>query len=214
MQGVVLGATGSAVSTGWKWAAVLIALGAVVLLFGGAAFVGSKKGLGKLFEGADGISSTSKFQWLIWLVAILFAYIALWVLRAKQGNWGAIQNVPKNVLIVLGLSTLTMATAKGITSAFMQSNRVSKSTPEQQADAAAALPGGILKDDGGVPELAKIQMIGFTAIAVGIFLATVIHQIVDSNVAHLSLPDIDTTLMVLMGISQGGYLAKKVTTTS
>ena len=189
-------------------------MGAVVLLFGGAAFLGSKKGFSKLFEGADGISSTSKFQWLIWLVAILFAYVALWVLRAKQGNWGAIQNVPKNVLIVLGLSTLTMATAKGITSAFLQSNRVSKSTPEQQADAAAALPGGILKDDGGVPELAKIQMIGFTAIAVGIFLATVIHQIVDSNVAHLSLPDIDTTLMVLMGISQGGYLAKKVTTTS
>ena len=102
VQGVVVGATGSAVSTGWKWAASLIAFGVVVLLFGGAAFLGSKKGFSKLFEGADGISSTSKFQWLIWLVAILFAYVAVWVLRAKQGNWGAIQNVPKNVLIVLG----------------------------------------------------------------------------------------------------------------
>ena len=30
--------------------------------------------------------------------------------------------------------------------------------------------GGIFQDDGGSPELAKIQMIGFTIIAIGIFL--------------------------------------------
>jgi hypothetical protein len=38
---------------------------------------------------------------------------------------------------------------------------------------------------------------------------TLIHQIV-TNPPVVSLPDIDASLMVLMGISQGGYLAKKV----
>jgi len=209
MMSGILGSTGGAVSMGWKWAAVGIAFGAVILLFGGAALLGREKGWNALFKGADGIPSTSKFQWLIWLVSILFAYIALWVLRAKQGDWGAIQNIPKNVLVVLGLSSVTMATAKGVTGAYARSNPTMKSTPERQATD-AALPGGLLKDDDGVPELAKIQMVGFTIIAVGIFLATVIHEIADGNAAHLSLPDIDATLLALMGISQGGYLAKKI----
>lgn len=54
-------------------------------------------------------------------------------------------------------------------------------------------------------------MTGFTFVAVGIFLATVIHQIV-ANPVVTSLPDIDSSLLVLMGISQGGYLGKKLVT--
>ena len=79
------------------------------------------------------------------------------------------------------------------------------------AQQSAASQGGILRDDTGTPELAKIQMTGFTFVAVGIFLATVIHQIV-ANPVVTSLPDIDSSLLVLMGISQGGYLGKKLVT--
>jgi hypothetical protein len=59
--------------------------------------------------------------------------------------------------------------------------------------------------------LAKIQMLAFTTVAIGIFLATVIHQIVTNDIAA-GLPDIDASLMVLMGISNGGYLGKKLVT--
>jgi hypothetical protein len=52
---------------------------------------------------------------------------------------------------------------------------------------------------------------GFTIIAIGIFLATVIHQIVTDDISA-GLPDIDSSLLVLMGISQGGYLGKKLVT--
>jgi hypothetical protein len=52
-------------------------------------------------------------------------------------------------------------------------------------------------------------MIGFTIIAIGIFLATVIHQIAAGDVTA-GLPNIDSSLMVLMGISSGGYLGKKL----
>jgi hypothetical protein len=54
-------------------------------------------------------------------------------------------------------------------------------------------------------------MMGFTIIAIGIFLATVIHQIVTDDISA-GLPDIDASLLVLMGISQGGYLGKKLVT--
>jgi hypothetical protein len=54
-------------------------------------------------------------------------------------------------------------------------------------------------------------MIGFTIVAIGIFLATVLHQIVIGDIEG-GLPNIDSSLMVLMGISQGGYLGKKLVT--
>ena len=68
-----------------------------------------------LFRGFDGFASTSKLQWFLWLVIILFAYAALWTLRAEQGMYQALSTIPVNLLTVLGFSTATAAAAKGIT---------------------------------------------------------------------------------------------------
>jgi hypothetical protein len=196
------------ISAGLKWGAVLSGLGLLLLLYLAVAKVAPKgqRTPWKLVEGADGAPSTSKFQWFLWLVVVLFAYTALWVLRAEQGNFSALNQIPVNILTVLGFSTGTAAAAKGITSAYVQSGRVAKQDPSQ-----GPAQGGIFQDDSNMPELAKIQMIGFTFIAIGIFLITVIHQIV-TNQATAGLPNIDATLMVLMGISTGGYLGKKLVT--
>jgi hypothetical protein len=222
------------VSAGLKWGAVLSGLGLIVLLtLATMLFSKGSKNPWTLVEGADGAASTSKFQWGLWLIVILFSYTALWVLRAEQGNFSALSEIPVNLLTVLGFSTGTAAAAKGITSGYVQSGRVAKTTPAQAAAAQAAVPaqaaapaqaavpaqggqaasaqGGILQDDSGIPELAKIQMVGFTLIGVGVFLITVIHQILVNDVTA-GLPNIDSSLMVLMGISQGGYLGKKLVT--
>jgi len=217
----------AAVSVGWKWTAVLIGLGVLVLVYLLASVSSKSWNPWTLVEGADGSPSTSKLQWFLWLIVIIFAYAVLWVLRAKQGNYSAISQVPVNLLTVLGFSTGTAAAAKGITGGYVRTGRVAKPTTAQKAatqkaaaqaagsqDAAGqagASNGGILQDDTGAPELAKIQMMGFTLLAIGIFLATVIHQIA-SNPVITSLPNIDSSLLVLMGISQGGYLGKKLVT--
>ncbi len=204
-------AASATVSQGSKWVAVLIGLAVLVLLYLITAVASGHWNPWKLVEGADGWASTSKLQWLLWIVVILFSYTALWVLRAEQGHYSAIGQVPVNVLTVLGFSTGTAAAAKGITSAYVQGNRVSKPTPPAGGTAPTGPKAGILNDDTGAPELAKIQVMGFTLVAIGIYLATVSHQIV-SHAAITSLPDIDTSLLVLMGISQGGYLGKKLVT--
>jgi hypothetical protein len=67
----------------------------------------------------------------------------------------------------------------------------------------------VLADDDGQPDIGKVQMIGFTFVAVGIFVATLIHQLASTPVTT-TLPDIDSSLLVLMGISQGGYLGSKL----
>jgi IPT/TIG domain. len=205
------------ITTGWRWLAVLIGLGVLALLWIFASITSGSWNPWRLIEGADGISSTSKFQWILWLTVILFAYVVLWVLRAKSGDYSAISNVPANLLTVLGFSTGTAVAAKGITVGYLRSGQVTKPTgagagsPVTKPTGAAAAPqkGGILQDDAGVPELAKIQMVGFTFVAVSIFVATLIHQIT-STPPQTQLPDIDSALLVLMGLSQGGYLGKKL----
>ena len=214
----------TAVTSSWKWVAVLVGLGALALLYVlGGIFAGAWNPW-KLVEGADGRASTSKFQWALWIVVVIFAYCVLWVLRARQGDYSAIRQVPVNVLTVLGFSTGTAIAAKAITNGYIQTGRVAKPaaaqsarritprpTPASSSSTAGGAQGGVLTDDSGMPELAKIQMIGFTLVSLGIFLTAVAHQVASTPVIT-SLPDIDSSLLVLMGISQGGYLGKKLVT--
>jgi IPT/TIG domain len=203
----------AAVTPGWKWLAVLIGL-AVLAVLGLVVAIPTGGKPWRLVDGSDGRPSTSKFQWLLWLVVILFAYTVLWVVRARQGDYSAITQVPVNLLTVLGFSTGTAAAAKGITAGYVQSNRVAKPKAPPAGKNGKSAPagsqqGGLVQDDTGVPDLAKLQMVGFTLIAVGIFVATLIHQVA-SHPVITSLPNIDSSLLVLMGISQGGYLGKKL----
>jgi hypothetical protein len=214
MQAAVLVATKAAAPTasaGLKWGAVASGLGLLVILYLLVAAFSRQWSPGQLVNGFDGTWSTSKFQWFLWLIFILFAYTAIWVLRAEQGNFSALNEIPVNLLTVLGFSTGTAAAAKGITSGYVQTGRVQK--PGAPANAPPKDTGGIFQDDTGAPELAKIQMMGFTFIAIGIFLITVIHQIASNDITA-GLPNIDSSLMVLMGISQGGYLGKKLVTSN
>ena len=185
MQAVVLRTATAAsphVSAGSKWVAVLSGLGLLLLIYLATMVRTSYRNPWKLVEGADGAASTSKFQWFLWIIVILFAYTALWVLRAEQNNFAALSEIPVNLLTVLGFSTGTAAAAKGITSGYVQNGRVAKAPPPPKAAAgaapvvaapAAAAPapgdaiagnGGILQDDSGVPELpAYISAESFSA---------------------------------------------------
>jgi hypothetical protein len=209
MLSATLTAASPHVSGGAKAGAIGIGIAVLVVLYVITALITHHWNPVDLFRGFDGFASTSKLQWFLWLVVILFAYAALWALRAEQGMYQALNTIPVNLLTVLGFSTATAAAAKGITSGFVQAGKMTK--PGALPGEPGKNTGGIFQDDGGSPELAKIQMIGFTIIAIGIFLATVIHQIAIGDVTA-GLPNIDSSLMVLMGISSGGYLGKKLVT--
>ena len=112
-------------------AGVLIGLGVLALLYVLGGIFARAWNPWKLVEGADGRASTSKFQWLLWIVAVIFAYSVLWVLRAKQGDYAAISQIPVNVLTVLGFSTGTAIVAKGITSGYVQTGRIAKPSVAQ-----------------------------------------------------------------------------------
>jgi hypothetical protein len=87
------------VSAGSRWGAVLSALGLLLLLYLVTAISSQYRNPWKLVEGADGQASTSKFQWFLWVMAVLFAYTALWVLRAEQGDLLAVRTAPAGHVI-------------------------------------------------------------------------------------------------------------------
>jgi len=68
--------------------------------------------------------------------------------------------------------------------------------------------------EGGAPSLTKFQMFSWTWIAVGIYFLTFVRLLFgfassELPVTELLLPDVSSTLVALMGVSQGAYLGGK-----
>lgn len=166
----------------------------------------------KIIEGADGRPSTSKLQFFLWTAVALFSYAALYAARViGGGSVEAISEIPHNLLIAMGLSIGTATAAKTVTSSFVDSGKITKA-PADNKDMFAPL----LQDDGGAPDLSKMQMLAWTAAAIAIYLITVGYKIgsIKKGGTLEQLPDIDAALMVLMGLGQAAYLGKKLVTTS
>jgi hypothetical protein len=161
-------------------------------------------------RGADNRWSTSKCQFFLWTVVALFSYASLYAARIGAGVLTTNDfNIPTNLLLAMGLSVTTAVAAKGITVSQLSDQTATK----EHIDAKDAQTGDLIKDDGGAIDLTKVQMLGWTIVALGAYIASVAYA-----VQHIQpttkLPDIDTALMVLMGLGQGAYLAKKLITTS
>ena len=71
----------------------------------------------------------------------------------------------------------------------------------------------IFKSDDGRLDLAKIQLLAWTALALTVFLGQVLEQLRAPQVTS-SLPDIDPTLMVLTGLGSATYVGRKLVTSS
>jgi hypothetical protein len=182
--------------------------------------------LAKLIMGADGRASSSKLQFLLWTIVTIYAYVAVYAARLAQHIYLLPEDeIPVQLLTAMGLSVVTAAAAKGITVGYTAAGRLEKQTPP-----GVPPKGGVFLDDGGNPDLSKIQMLCWTFIAIGVYLVTlfsklscmlhlspqdlaVVHGAVAKNaVALVTIPDISPALMVLMGLGQGAYLGNKLVT--
>ncbi len=163
----------------------------------------------KLVQGEDGRASTSKFQFWLWTVVAVFAYVVFTVARIKQKTFAPIDTFPPGLLLAMGFSSTTAVAAKGITSSFVSSGRVAKTTATGGQSVS-----DLISDDSGSPDLVKFQMLAWTFVAVGIFLVSLYEHVYGPKPDLKSLPDIDETLAVLMGIGHGSYLFNKLTLSS
>jgi hypothetical protein len=193
-------------------------LGVIVYgVVGGLAGRGSGGLLGAV-RGEDGRLSSSKFQFFLWTGVVIFVWVALFVASAIHPGVKCAQSspprpdMPTNVLLAMGFSVITLATAKGVTTAYVYAGRVAKGSNN-----AWKWSDLVCTDDGVSPDLTKIQMLTWTFIAAGSYLYTAIAQVASYDAAlnggaapPCGLPDINAALMALMGIGQGAYLGTKI----
>ncbi|HLY02228.1 MAG TPA: kelch repeat-containing protein [Candidatus Cybelea sp.] len=196
----------------------LAGIGGVIVYAVVGALAGSKSGglLGAI-RGEDGRLSSSKFQFFLWTGVVVFSWVAINVANALHSTLNAIPSTaafPDHVMLAMGFSVITLASAKGITTAYVYAGRVAKGTGNSWR-----LRDLVCADDSTTPDLSKIQMLTWTIIAVGSYLYAAIHTTAACGAPQglsvpCGIPDIDTSLMALMGIGQGAYLGAKVVATS
>jgi hypothetical protein len=185
----------------------------------------------QLIIGQDNRYSNSKFQMALWFFVLITSYIAALWIRVWSAGWhflGGV-NIPKNLLLLSGLSALTYAGAKAITS-------TKSDAPDQPVKTRADTPRFLfdLTHDDGVPaqpaqpavgnqpavpardaippqfDFGDFQMLVITLIAVVTYIALIFDFF--GLVAYTkvtTLPDVDTTILATFGLGQGAYLTKK-----
>lgn len=180
----------------------------------------------KLTIGEDGRYSNSKIQIAIWFFVLITSYLSTLWLRAWYGGCDFIGgiNVPHNLLLVSGLSVISFAGAKAITTskvADAESKSNGNADPKNSANAKLDFFQNLTHNDGQAAANAKaakppqldfgdFQMLIVTLIAVGTYLLLVFNYLGVLETSKLvSLPDLDTTVLAAFGLGQGAYLAKK-----
>ena len=161
----------------------------------------------QLIVGEDNRYSNSKFQMAIWFFVLITSYIAMLWLRLRSAGWDFLGGVdiPKNILLLSGLSALTFGGAKGITA-----SRAAAAPALKTRAVAPSFFSDLTHDDAGNFDFGDFQMLVVTLIAVATYIALIFDFLGSVEYSKvISLPDVDTTILATFGIGQGAYLTKK-----
>jgi len=171
-------------------------------------FLLSRNIRGLLFIGEDGRYSNSKTQISLWFGLVIVTYVSAFLMRAVHAGLMGHISIPTNLLMLSGLSALTFAGAKGITTA-KHAAEVAQGNPGKQTGD-ASFPGDLIKSDDGYFDLGDYQMMVITLIAVVSYIWIAVRFL--SNMPQclsVTLPDVDGTMLAMFGVGQGAYLTKK-----
>ena len=159
-----------------------------------------------------GFPSLSLFQFFLWTGVIAFGFLSVYLIRISAGVFEApiVGELPSNILVLMGISTAVPVARTRMLVEFPKSRSIEYKNFSW-----------LLQDKNGKPTLPKFQMFAWTVISIIIYLAILFSSVNDLANANLdelddkckenrylclSFPDIDSSLLVLMGLSQGAYL--------
>ncbi len=172
----------------------------------------SKKWFGILID-QRGRCSLTHFQLFVWTVLIISLIAGVFVGRLAHGRYDPLAfTIPGQVLGLLGISVGSAVTATAV--------KTSKDARAPSRIAASGLSdpphlGQIfLLEEGQYADqaidLAKFQNFLFTIVLTIAYVVLAVHAIVKHGGSISTLPTFSGTFLVLVGISQGGYVANKL----
>lgn len=196
----------------WVYVAVLAGLAVFTLLLGvivktvaSADTSGKPRGIATLVVGDDGRASTSKLQAMLWTFAVLWALISLLAGAGIDTFHTALSsNLREEYLLLLGGPFAAAIASKAITT-----NRTADDPsvkPVKQPTGKVTLTervAEIVSNDHGAVDLGDFQYFAFTLVTLAYFAWAFIAK------PAAGLPEVPGTLLVLVGVSQATYVAKK-----
>lgn len=138
--------------------------------------------------------SLSRFQALIWTVVLIGGYFYIAICNGLLLGTGVIPDFPPSLIGLLSVSYVGLIGANGLGSKKPKNEIID--TPPQLSN---------LFSSGGSIDMARLQLFAFTVVGTLIYL----YNLFKVNPLN-GLPEIPTTLLGLMGVSQTGYLSGKV----
>jgi hypothetical protein len=159
----------------------------------------------------DNYPSLAKFQFLLWTFLVAVAFLWIYFIRLWSGviTVPTFDIIPGNILTLMGISVAVPITSGAIGAVKYRSQWEKRNETMERKELVTML------EEGGRPSLTRLQMLLWTGIGLAIYIGT-LYVAVRSNLAYpacLALPDIDATIVVLMGLSQGAYVGGKLVAT-
>jgi hypothetical protein len=176
----------------------------------------------------DEFPSLENLQVFMWSVVIVFAFLTVYLVRVLGWVFDPPTGIlPENILKILGISAIVPAASSGLNSYKYGAVNIASIGVAPLATGNTAQRFAYLKTkndwssillEGGSSSITRLQMFVWTWIGIFIYLTvffgTLYTLTLSSSTTQLNevrLPDVDPTLVVLMGISQGSFVAGKVT---
>jgi hypothetical protein len=156
--------------------------------------------------------SLSLFQFVIWTSIIAFLYFGVYLTRIFGGYIGFPPTPPSNLLTLMGISVAVPVVSNGVST--FKYGATGKDTTLSPQEIIKNHPLSTMLEENNKPSLSRFQMFIWTWIGITIYLAIFFVMITKPGtlqaVENLHLPDIDPTLVLLMGLSQGAYVGGKL----
>ena len=183
----------------------------------------SKSRFFDIIRGPNMDPSLSLFQFLVWTFVVIFSFILVYSIKILAGDYNlAGSTIPYNLLVLMGISTAVPILSTAISKAYYERDPTlenvvasafeSKNNEELKKLRKENSIGKMLKEN-NKPTLARYQMFAWTFIGIFIYLFS-LSSLVASNdqpqeIKKISVPDVDITIVVLMGLASTAFLGLK-----
>ncbi len=171
--------------------------------------------LRSLLYDENGYASLSQFQFLTWTFVFLFSFLWIYFVRIQGDVLTFPPSIPIATLALMGLNTGSAVASKKISKHY-------KTQPQSKPGKLwnMLVEGADVSGTNSKPSLARVQLFVWTIISVMIYMAILVSMLsgpflfgfTQTPLSGLSLPDIDPSLVTLMGLSQVGFLGTKYVT--
>jgi len=135
--------------------------------------------------------SLSRTQVALWTLLVVYAYLFIWFITGEYNT-----EIPRTILVILGISAGTYATAAAV-------DKSKADDPKNPATVAKSE--GFFRDlltDSGGAGLHRVQFALWSVVLMLVFAVTVYET--------LAMPDFNTGLLGLMGITSAAYAGLKI----